>query len=245
MDIDLGKVQMVEHPSQQQATSSKSRRDIDAKMLEISDIEDLRERRYLWTARAFTVVFVISLCVNIILVLSIANMIPLDRVEPYMLSFQDKNEQIVNIDPIIDISDRNVITESYVRQYIIQRNTVTSDIENMSMLWGPDGPLRWMSSDVVYSDFVSQSEDALAQVREKGFTRDVEILSVNKLVNDIWQAEVETRDMVQGATEPVVSRWTILLRIGYFMNSRVKYSLRLKNPIGFTVREYSIKPSSK
>lgn len=236
---------MAEQPQKRQSGPRLSSKELEVKMLEMSDIEDLRERRYLWTARAFTVVFVVSLCANIVLVLAILNMIPLERVEPFLLSFQDKNEQIVNIDPIINSTDPDVITESYVRQYVVQRNTVTSDIEDMSMRWGPDGPIRWMSSDVVYSDFVSQSEDALSQVREKGFTRDVEIILVNKLPKDIWQAEIETRDMVQGATEPVVSRWTILLRIGYFMNSRVKYSLRLKNPVGFTVREYSIKPSSK
>ncbi|MBR7158676.1 MAG: hypothetical protein IKD08_03220 [Alphaproteobacteria bacterium] len=218
---------------------------LDVKALEISDTENLRERRYLWTARAFTVVFVVSLCANIVLILAIKNMIPLSRVEPFMLTFQNKNEQIINIEPITNIPDKDLITESLIRQYVTQRNTMTSDLEDMTTRWGPEGPVKWMSSDIVYTDFYSKTgAEALEQIRTKGLTREIEIFSVNKLSKDVWQAEIETRDMVPEAEAPTVSRWTILLRVDYFLNSRVKYSLRLKNPLGFTVREYSIKPSS-
>lgn len=215
-----------------------------AKIMQMSDIDDLRERRYLWTARAFTVVFVVSLCANLILIIAIMNMIPLNRVEPFMLTFQDKTEQIVNVEPILNIADDNAVTESYVRQYVVQRNALTSDIDAMTMRWGPDGPIRYMSSDIVYQDFVNQTRNALEQVQTHGFTREVDIISVNRLSKDLWQAEIETRDMMHGSAEPLISRWTILMKIGYFLNPRVKYSLRLKNPIGFTVREYSMKPSN-
>jgi type IV secretory pathway component VirB8 len=215
-----------------------------AKIMQMSDIEDLRERRYLWTARAFTVVFVISFCANIVLIISILNMIPLNRVEPFMLTFQDKTEQIVNIEPLLNISDSDVITESYVRQYVVQRNALLPDINEMTMRWGTEGPVRYMSSPVVYQDFVNQTRDALEQAQNSGFTRSVDIISVNRLSKDVWQAEIETKDMSYGATEPDVSRWTIILRIGYFLNPKVKYSLRLKNPVGFTVREYSMKLSN-
>ncbi len=220
-------------------------RGLDVKALEISDTENLRERRYLWTARAFTVVFVVSLCANVVLILAIKNMIPLSRVEPFLLTFQDKNEQIVNVDPITNLPDKDLITEALIRQYVTQRNTMTSDLEDMAKRWGPEGPIKWMSSDIVYTDFYSKTgADALEQIRTKGLTREIEIFSVNKLSKDVWQAEIETRDMVPEASSPTVSRWTILLRVDYFLDSRVKYSLRLKNPLGFTVREYSIKPSS-
>ena len=215
-----------------------------AKIVQMSDIEDLRERRYLWTARAFTVVFVISFCANIVLIISILNMIPLNRVEPFMLTFQDKTEQIVNIEPLLDISDSDVITESLVRQYVVQRNALLPDVNEMTMRWGTEGPVRYMSSPVVYQDFVNQTRDALEQAQNSGFTRSVDIISVNRLSKDIWQAEIETKDMSYGAAEPVVSRWNISLRIGYFLNPKVKYSLRLKNPVGFTVREYSMKLSN-
>ena len=167
------------------------------------------------------------------------------RVEPFMLTFQNKNEQIINIEPITNIPDKDLITESLIRQYVTQRNTMTSDLEDMTTRWGPEGPVKWMSSDIVYTDFYSKTgAEALEQIRTKGLTREIEIFSVNKLSKDVWQAEIETRDMVPEAEAPTVSRWTILLRVDYFLNSRVKYSLRLKNPLGFTVREYSIKPSS-
>ena len=55
------------------------------------------EKRYLWTARAFAIITVVSLCCNVVLLLAIAQVIPLFRVEPYLLSFQNKEEQIYNI----------------------------------------------------------------------------------------------------------------------------------------------------
>ncbi len=232
-------------PEEEKKTGDARNQGLDAKALEISDTENLRERRYLWTARAFTVVFVVSLCANIVLIVAIKNMIPLSRAEPFLLTFQDKNEQIIDIKPITNLPDRDLITESLIRQYVTQRNTMTSDLEDMSTRWGPEGPVKWMSSDIVYADFISKTgSDALEQIRTKGLTREIDIFSVNKLSKDVWQAEIETRDMVPEASAPTVSRWTILLRVDYFLNSRVKYSLRLKNPLGFTVREYSIKPSS-
>ena len=59
--------------------------------------ENLRERRYLWTARAFAIVFVFSACSTFILLFSLFSLVPLVRVQPFYLTFQNKSEQIVNI----------------------------------------------------------------------------------------------------------------------------------------------------
>ena len=213
------------------------------KELNSGDIEDLRERRYLWTARAFTFVFIVSLCANIVLVIAILNMIPLARTEPFLLTFQNKNEQIMQVKQLLGLKDKDVVSDAYVRQYVVLRNTVTPNLDEMSLRWGPDGPIKWMSADLVYADFVSKNGELLEQMRNDGLTRDVDIISVNKLSPDIWQAEIETKDLMPHSPEPSISRWTILLRVGYSVNARVKHSQRLKNPLGFIVREYAINPS--
>ena len=108
-------------------------------------VDLLRERRYLWTARAFAIVSAVALCVNLVLLLAIVHMMPLKRVEPFLLTFQNKADQ--------DMSAEDIISEAMIRQYVLLRNTMISDVDEMSFRWGPDGPLRWMSSAQVYNQF--------------------------------------------------------------------------------------------
>ena len=71
-------------------------------------VENATEKRYLWTARAFAIVFGVSLCCNFILTYVIMSLVPLYRVEPFLLSFADKKEQIYKVEPI-----RNVYNYKY------------------------------------------------------------------------------------------------------------------------------------
>lgn len=63
-------------------------------------VGNTNEKRYLWTARAFAVITAISICCNIVLIIAITQVIPLFRVEPFLLTFQNKQEQVVNVVPI-------------------------------------------------------------------------------------------------------------------------------------------------
>ena len=63
-------------------------------------VANVAEKRYLWTARAFAIITAISLCCNLVLLLAIAQVIPLYRVEPFLLTFQNKEEQVYNIQPV-------------------------------------------------------------------------------------------------------------------------------------------------
>ena len=54
-------------------------------------VANIAEKRYLWTARAFAVITAFSLCCNIVLILAILQVIPLYRVEPFLLTFQNRS----------------------------------------------------------------------------------------------------------------------------------------------------------
>ena len=69
--------------------------------------------------------------------------------------------------------------------------------------------------------------------------RDVRIMTVNELGSGIWQVEYETRDMYPDSKTPEVNYWTASLKIVYRYKS-VKFKERLKNPVGFTVVNYSL-----
>mgnify|MGYP005968549351 CR=1 FL=1 len=209
-------------------------------------VDQLRERRYLWTARAFAIVSAVALCVNLVLLLAITHMMPLKRVEPFLLTFQSKDEQVVKIRPLAkDMSAEDIISEAMIRQYVLLRNTMISDVDEMSFRWGPDGPLRWMSSAQVYNQFAKTVKDWLSRIKLEGLTREVRIESVVRNQN-IWLVYIVTRDMLPEAEEPAISRWRIRLSIKYFAKDQkeVKYIDRLKNPLGFAVDGYSIESAN-
>lgn len=199
------------------------------------------EKKYLWTARAFAIITAVSICCNIVLLIAIMQVVPLFRVEPFLLSFQNKQEQVYNIIPVRgNMEDRKTITEVFVRQYVLMRSSFNRDIPEMEARWGVDGPLREMSSSAVYQEFVDNTaKPALKIIRDRSMVREVKLLSVNELGRGFWQVEYETRDMYPDSKSPEVNYWTASLRITY-RSKRIKYGERLKNPVGFTVERYAL-----
>lgn len=204
-------------------------------------VANVGEKRYLWTARAFAVITALSICCNIVLILALYQVLPLYRVEPFLLTFQNRSEQVYNIQPIKEgLRNQKAITEVFVREYVLLRSTFDRDIPEMEARWMPGGPIQEMSASNVYQDFLNNTaQKALNVIRARGLSREVKILSVNELTQGIWQVEYETRDMYPDSDKPEVNYWTASLNVGYRKKS-VKYGDRLKNPVGFTVTRYSL-----
>ena len=199
------------------------------------------EKKYLWTARAFAIITAVSVCCNIVLIIAIMQVIPLFRVEPFLLTFQNKQEQVYNIKRIRgNMEDHKTVTEVFVRQYILMRSSFTRDIQEMEARWMPNGPIQEMSSVPVYEEFIQRTaKRALEIIRTKALAREVRILSVNEIGRGLWQVEYETRDMFPDSKSPTVNDWTATLRVLYRQKT-VKYSERLNNPVGFTVDRYAL-----
>lgn len=192
-------------------------------------VANVGEKRYLWTARAFAIITAISLCCNIVLILAIMQVLPLYRVEPFLLTFQNKEEQVYNIQPIKGrMEDQKAITEVFVRQYVLLRSSFDRDVQEMEARWMPGGPVQEMSSSAVYTEFLEKTaKKALDLIRARSLQRNVRILTVNELGRGLWQVEYETQDMYPDSPAPEVNYWTASLRIAYNRKS-VKYGERLK-----------------
>lgn len=226
------------HPAMRQAQQQRrrSRRDVEDVI-----VVNASEKRYLWTARAFAVIVAISLCCNFVLILAIAQILPIYRIEPFLLTFENKEEQVYHIQPLQNMESRKAITEVFVREYVLLRSAYTDDIPEMESRWMPGGPLQEMSSPTVYQAFVEKTAKRVFNViREKGLVRLVHILTVNEISRGQWQVEYETRDMYPDSAAPQVEYWTASLMVTYRQKT-VKYGERLSNPIGFTVTRYNLK----
>jgi len=222
--------------------SNLAQKSITGKILgESVNVETIAERRYLWTARAFSVIAAVSFCCNIALIMAIFQLVPLTRIEPFMISFADKSEQVVSIIPLGgNDTVKKEITETFVRQYVLVRSTFVADIPEMKLRWLDGSPIQEMSTQSVYREFVDGTANrAMEIIATEGLTREVRVLSVNQLNRDLWQVEYETKDMKPDATEPVIDYWTASLRVGY-RKKTVKYEDRMKNPLGFTVAQYAL-----
>ena len=134
-------------------------------------VANIAEKRYLWTARAFAVITAFSLCCNIVLILAILQVVPLYRIEPFLLTFQNRSEQVYNIQPITtELRNRKAITEVFVREYVLLRSAFSQDVAEAEARWMPGGPIQEMSDNRVYQDFLDNvATKAISLIKNKGF----------------------------------------------------------------------------
>lgn len=205
-------------------------------------VENATEKRYLWTARAFAIIFGVSLCCNFILLYVIVAITPLYRVEPYLMSFADKEEQVYTIIPVRSIYDKKYLTEIFVREYVLLRNTFVNDIDEMETRWGPNSQIRELSSPGMYDKFYNEvAKPTIEKISQYNVTRNIKIASVTEIGGaqgePWWQVEFRMEDMAPTLETPRVSVWVASIKIRY-RAKKVKYGERLKNPLGFTVLDY-------
>lgn len=205
-------------------------------------VENATEKRYLWTARAFAIIFAVSLCCNLILTYVVFAIMPLYRIEPYLFSFAEKKDQIYTIHPVKNIYEYKYLTEIFVREYVLLRNTFVNNVEEMEQRWGAGSTIQEMSSPGVYSQFrESFADKAIDLIRNHNITRNIKISSVTEVGGKggetWWQVEFRVEDMMPEYETPRLSVWLASVKIQY-RAKRVTFGERLKNPLGFTVLDY-------
>ncbi len=204
-----------------------------------SSYELLKTERYLWMARAFSVVSVLSLVANILLLVALISLQPLTRIQPFMLNIQDKDQQVIDISRTdFQKLDLKKLEEAYIRQYITSRYTVGSDIDELKRRWGIGGIVNRMSSMGVYGAFESSEAYKYLPLAESGMTRSIVIESVNPSGNQ-WVVIFRTSTMQKGASEPVTQTLKAIVTVG-FEPTRTTWEYRLENPLGFQIKTYKV-----
>ena len=217
--------------------------------VELDPTDDMRERRYLWIARVFAIFSAVSLCTNIVLLIAISNLLPLNRVEPYYLTFYNKGDQVVKVsESIRNKKIYDVIEESLVREYVQLRHTVVPDPEEMERRWSSGGLLRWISDDGVYRAFNEDYKRMMDRIETQRYSQTVSISTVNLVSNPrdrYWQVNFETTEMIGEARKPITRKWRAIVKIKLKdRKDGIIYSERLKNPLGMEVSNYSVQPDT-
>lgn len=212
--------------------------------------EALKERSYLWMARTFGLICVVTVIVNLMLYEALSSLLPTVRVQPFYITTQDKDQQVITIvrPPLAQLRSE-VLQESFVRQYLLARLGIGTDVSEVERRWRDDGTVQWMSSASVFNEFQNKSaRPLLGRAHAEGLTRDVRILNVRRIPRPdnqiVWEADVEVSDMSQNSTEPQVSAYKITMGISFGnFRSGLIWKDRLKNPLGFVVNIYGQVPA--
>ena len=215
---------------------------------EEKETQSLKLVYYMWLSRLFIFFATISLIVFLSSSLALFHLAPLVEVEPFLIIRQDNSDKLVRSEPIsTDMASKDLMLETFIKQYVILRNTVISDEAEMSSRWLPGGMINFLSSWPVFYQFRDATEDMMTEKSYYNFTREVEIISIGRQGgkrSEVWKVDFKTYELRPG---DVNSGGALIMRERYwtasvtarFYPERVFMGRRLINPIGFTVIRYS------
>ncbi len=213
------------------------------------EVSGFKMKYYMWLSRLFILFAVISLMVFMSASLALFKLAPQVTVEPFLIIRQDSSDGIVRYEPIAyDMASKNQLMETFVRQYVIMRNTIINDEKEMQTRWFAGGMLNFLSSDYVFSLFEPSREKIWERIIDGDIVREVEIISIGKLGGErspVWKVDFKTYDLSNSQrnrkTRALILNtryWTASVT-SYFIPGREFVGIRLINPIGFTVVRYS------
>ncbi len=212
--------------------------------------EGFKLRYYIWLSRFFIITTLASMLFLISASLALFRLAPMVMVEPFLIINQDTSEGIIRDEPIIfDMPSKEKLMKMFIRQYIILRNTVINDPQEMRSRWFPGGMVNFLSSPDVFLSFYVSANSNWNNMFKQALSREVEIISITRQGGErspVWKVDFKTYDLYneqgsrQSQKESIlrVRYWTASVT-AYFMRDRIFMGKRLINPLGFTVTRYS------
>lgn len=209
-----------------------------------------RQTYYLWVSRFFILTATVSMLFLVLASLSLFHLAPMVTVEPFLLINQSESENIVRDEAIAaDMASKDRIFEMFIRQYVSLRNTIINDPIEMRTRWMSGGMLNYLSSPDVYNEFGAATKKIWSEIFKRSLVREVEIISVARQGGErsaVWKVDFKTYDLQNDAMQDQTQQeatlrvryWTASVT-AFFIPERSFVTLRIVNPLGFTVTRYS------
>lgn len=215
---------------------------------EEKETSSLKMVYYMWLSRLFIFFATISLLVFLSSSLALFHLAPLVEVEPFLIIRQDNSDNLVRSEPISqNMASKDLLLETFIKQYVILRNTVISDEAEMSSRWLPGGMINFLSSWQVFYQFRDSTTTIMEKKEYYNFVREVEIISIGRQGgkrSEVWKVDFKTYELrpgnanTGGALIMKERYWTASVTARFYPE-RIFMGRRLINPIGFTVIRYS------
>lgn len=213
-------------------------------------VRSLKEAYYQWISRLMILLCIISFGFFVAASLVLFRMAPLVSVEPFLIIKQDNSDSMVRYEVIsFDMASRKQMMELFIRQYVMMRNNVLLDEQEMQSRWFAGGIVNYMSSPDVYIKFNQETVSSMTKLLQGNVVRDTEILSIGKVGGEkspVWKVDFRTYDLSResgqessdGRLRLKTRYWTASVT-AFFIPQRMFMAKRFINPLGFTVTRYS------
>lgn len=215
---------------------------------EVSSQEMLKTERYLWIARAFSAVAILSIVANMLLFSAIGSLYPLTRVQHFFLRSLDKKQQVVQVvPPETSEYDVKMMLKSYIREYILDIYTITEDYETLEQLWSLDGRISLRTSADIFGELRKKKYGEIEdKIKKEHYTSEVQIKDVKDLDAEgiYWEVELQLKRRTDSTVEPEIldfkERLTVVLDPTFSGDASkgVTWEQRMRNPLGFKVVAY-------
>lgn len=207
----------------------------------------MKEIYFRWLSRLVVICAVLSLGLFLSASLVIFRLAPEIIVEPLLIISQNDSETMVRYEPITNkMPSLKQMTELFVRQYVIIRNTVINDEQEMRTRWGPGGIIAYLSTPRVYHEFVGEHIDNISSMFDNEYSSEVRIDSIHKISENspAWIVNFTIYNLSRSRTgksgaltlKKTKMRASVTPR---FIPERRTVFARLINPLGFTVMKYN------
>lgn len=189
----------------------------------------------MWTARAYGIALYLSLVVNLALASALFMVLPLKRVEPMLVTFSDKSEQVVQILPFPrGTPGFEQMTEKMVEEYVKIREEIIPDDKEMGVRYSD---YIWNRTDpATFQFFQAEAGKRYTEFRNARISRYVDILVANRQGSG-YIVEYTTTDIDATGRERQKLTWQATLSVDY-RPRQVTYSEQYVNPLGFVVTAY-------
>lgn len=209
---------------------------------EMVNIEAMPERRYLWTSRVLVILGVLSMCLTMMLAMTIYVLLPQRRTAARLITSNKYFSELENVEPLeknARVSD--LITEQHIEKYIKLRHEIPKSQADLLYRWSPDSEFYWLSSIGVFQDFSSKATyDVVSGFIKQGLVREVEMEWARPVNGNLWQVQFHTINTTPQNPEPLVIVWRAYIRVEYIDVDLDERRGLKENPYGFKVRNYSL-----
>ena len=206
-----------------------------------------REVYFRWLSRLVMLCAVVSLGFFLCASLVIFRMAPEIIVQPLLIISQDGSDNMVRYEPITkNMQSIKKFTELYIKQYVIMRNSVVNDEQEMRTRWGPGGIVHYLSTPIVYNDFVGKNAKKVDKMFDADSSKEVRIDSIGKVSENspAWTVYFTIYNLSSKAVDNsgALTLKTTRMKASItpqFIPERAAIFPRLINPLGFTVMKYN------
>lgn len=205
-------------------------------------VASLRERRLLIALRSVSIGLIIALILNVVQAFVVFSLFPLKEVRPFLVRVADENSVVATIRPIQDTFEAiDILTESLVREYVLNRHEILRSNDVMTQRWGESGYVRMTSTAAEYRRFVNTVAATLEDIRREDGETTVNVLSVVPITEGrsyVVDFRLTTYDRSNNIVGDRV--FTATMEIDFLPLEGLTRQQMLINPTGFTVTSYSL-----